>query len=172
MCADYSYSMSGPSKNDLGNLNISTEDILKSVVEIVTGMVALIPEIPELEDMSTTELYVFLFSAVSDKVSNGILAKQLNISKAAVSIATKSLLKKGLIKTIQSQEDRRHFHIVLSQEGKNVYNKLLEAFGRIFEQLLVSLPKEEIMKLQIGFETMVRFSRMITEFKSKANNND
>jgi len=78
--------------------SLNPESILRNIVEIVTGMVSLIPEIPELEGMSTTELYVFLFSATSDKVSNGTLSKQLNISKAAVSIATKSLIKKGVIK--------------------------------------------------------------------------
>ena len=144
---------------------LEPENILKSVVEIVTGMVSLIPEMPELEGMSTTELYVFLFSATFENVSNGTLAKQLNISKAAVSIATKSLIKKGLIKTIQSEEDRRHFYIVLSDEGKSLYKKLLKAFQDIFNKILSTLSKEELSKLQFGFEVMVKLSRMLNEYK-------
>jgi DNA-binding MarR family transcriptional regulator len=145
--------------------SLNPESILRNIVEIVTGMVSLIPEIPELEDMSTTELYVFLFSAMSDKVSNGTLSKQLNISKAAVSIATKSLIKKGLIKTIQSEEDRRHFYIVLSDKGKSLYKKLLKAFEYIFNKILSLLSKEELSNLQLGFDVMVRFSRMLNEYK-------
>lgn len=144
---------------------LEPENILKSVVEIVTGMVSLIPEMPELEGMSTTELYVFLFSATFENVSNGTLAKQLNISKAAVSIATKSLIKKGVIKTIQSEEDRRHFYIVLSDEGKSLYKKLLKAFEDIFNKILSSLSKEELSNLQLGFEVMVKFSRVLNKYK-------
>lgn len=56
-----------------------------------------IPEVVEIEKMSTTELYVFLFIGSEGRTINSVLSKVLGISRPSVSIATKSLLKKGLI---------------------------------------------------------------------------
>ncbi len=144
---------------------ISSEEVLRSVIEIITGIVGLIPEIPELEDMSTTELYVFLFTAVSKDASNSMLAKQLNISKSAVSIATKFLIEKNLIASKQSSRDRRHTFLVLTGYGKNVYKKLLGAFENLLANVYASLKDKDTAKLESAFEILESFAKRCKELK-------
>jgi len=144
---------------------VSSESVLKNIIEILTGIVGLIPEIDELENMSTTELYIFLFTAVSKSASNSMLSKQLNISKSAVSIATKSLLGRGLIDSKQSKEDRRQSFLILTKYGEEIYRKLLKAFEEILREVYRSIDKEGTDRLEDAFEVLVNFAKLCKRIK-------
>jgi len=60
---------------------------------------------------------------VINKLGNpnlGEIAKALNISKPSVTAIVDKMTEKGYIKKIQSDEDRRSFHVHLSDKGKKV----------------------------------------------------
>jgi len=137
-------------------------DILRKVVGIVSGLVKFIPEVVEIEKMSTTELYVFLFVGSEGRTMNSILSKELGISRPSVSIATKSLLKKGLIETHHDEDDRRFIYISLSQSGKTTFDKFLDAFGKIVANVLSKLSESEAAKLNESFEMLVKFVKSLS----------
>ncbi|MCE5210311.1 MAG: MarR family transcriptional regulator [Deltaproteobacteria bacterium] len=77
---------------------------------------------------------------VINKLGNpnlGEIAKALNISKPSVTAIVDKMTEKGYIKKIQSDEDRRSFHVHLSDKGKKVvqmhdetHKKIAEFFGK------------------------------------------
>jgi len=159
-------SLKGASEVELDFGCDGMRDILKKVVGIVSGLVRFIPEVVEIEKMSTTELYVFLFIGSEGRTINSVLSKVLGISRPSVSIATKSLLKKGLIEMHHDEDDRRFVYISLSQSGKATFDKFLDAFGKVIARVLSKLSESEATKLNESFEMLVKFVDSINSLES------
>ncbi|MEJ5257244.1 MAG: MarR family transcriptional regulator [Fervidobacterium sp.] len=141
---------------------LCVEEVLSDILNIITNMVSLLPEFQEIEDMSTTELYVFLFTAISDNqkdVSNTNLSKKLHISKSAVSVATKLLIKKGIIQAVQDIEDRRHSYLTLTPRGKAIFNEFKRSFGNLLNEVVSSMNEGELKKLTESFKMLAEFSK-------------
>ncbi len=141
-----------------------TRDILRKVLGIVSGLVRFIPEVTEMEKMSTTELYVFLFVGSEGRTMNSVLSKEIGISRSNVSIATKSLLKKGLIEMHHDEDDRRFIYITLSQSGRATFDRFLDAFGRIIASVLSNLSERDAERLNESFEMIVKFVKSLSSF--------
>ena len=83
-------------------LNIEfAKEVVKNIMEITTNFVNFIPQISEFEEMSTTELYIFLFIATNDKTFNNEISKKLGVSKSTVSMSLKKLIENKLIELIR-----------------------------------------------------------------------
>ena len=141
-----------------------TRDILRKVLGIVSGLVRFIPEVTEMEKMRTTELYVFLFVGSEGRTMNSALSKEIGISRSNVSVATKSLLKKGLIEMHHDEDDRRFIYITLSQSGRVTFDRFLDAFGRIIVSVLSKLSESDAEKLNESFEMIVKFVESLSSF--------
>ncbi len=141
-----------------------TRDILRKVLGIVSGLVRFIPEVTEMEKMRTTELYVFLFVGSEGRTMNSVLSKEIGISRSNVSVATKSLLKKGLIEMHHDEDDRRFIYITLSQSGRVTFDRFLDAFGRIIVSVLSKLSESDAEKLNESFEMIVKFVESLSSF--------
>jgi len=151
--------------NDLALVEYDdARDILRKVLGIVSGLVRFIPEVTEMENMSTTELYVFLFVGSEGRTMNSALSKEIGISRSNVSIATKSLLKKGLIEMNHDEDDRRFIYITLSQSGRDTFDRFLDTFGRIIASVSSKLPESDAEKLNESFEMIVRFVESLSSF--------
>ncbi|MGQ9856580.1 MAG: MarR family winged helix-turn-helix transcriptional regulator [Fervidobacterium sp.] len=143
---------------------ICVEEILSDILNIITSMVSLLPEFQDIEDMSTTELYIFLFTAISDNqkdVSNTNLSKKLHISKSAVSVATKLLIKKGIIQAVQDIEDRRHSYLTLTTKGKAIFSEFKQSFERLLNEVVSSMNEDELRKLTESFKMLAEFSKKV-----------
>jgi len=72
------------------------------------------------------------------------IANNLAIDKAAVARSVKNMQKKGYVRTVQSDLDRRAKELYLTETGKELDQLMLQINGKWMNYVLGSLSQEEI----------------------------
>ena len=75
------------------------------------------------------------------------IAAHIKRSKPSVTIAVDKLESKGYIKRVQSNRDRRSFHIHLTEKGKRFHEAQKTTEYKMYEKLNSSLNEEEMKQL-------------------------
>ena len=120
------------------NLSISNE-ILKALRKIIRAIDLNSKKISKKYNLTGPQLLVLkeLFDQGSCPVGN--LAKQISLSHATVTEIVDRLEKKGYVKRIKSEEDKRKIFVVLEKTAKDVLDKkpalIQEKFLEEFEKL-------------------------------------
>ena len=84
---------------------------------------------------------------IIDKLDNpslGEIAKVLELSKPSVTAIVDNLVKKGYIEKFQSDEDRRIFHVHLSDKGKQLVKMHQETHNRIADLFRHNLDSDDL----------------------------
>jgi DNA-binding MarR family transcriptional regulator len=81
------------------------------------------------------QILIFLNTHNQDKCNVSYLAKEFNLTKATVSDAIQSLLRKGYITKRQSQSDARSYGIELTRSGKLLYQKISNYSDKLIEPI-------------------------------------
>jgi DNA-binding MarR family transcriptional regulator len=77
----------------------------------------------------------------------GEIAKALKLSKPSVTAIVDKLAGKGYIEKFQSDEDRRSFHVHLSDKGRKLIEKHDEAHNKIAELFTSNLNDDDLKTL-------------------------
>lgn len=97
----------------------------------------------DLNGIAHTEWRVMAVLGVSSGVSAGYVAEKTAMDKVAVSRAIKNMIKNGLIERRFSNEDKRRSELMLSQTGKDVYNKIVPLVLQYENDILETLNENE-----------------------------
>lgn len=98
---------------------------------------------------------------VIDRLENpnlGEIAKALNLSKPSVTAIVEKLTAKGYLKKFQSDEDRRSFHVHLSEKGKKLaqlHNETHKRIAELFEKNMDSKDLKTLVTLLNKFVSKV-----------------
>lgn len=85
----------------------------------------------------------------------GEVAKELNLTKPAISALVNRLSKNGLIQKTQSEEDRRIYHLSVTEKGKQIIegdNLLYTQLSEIIESLV---SENQLKDLRVLLEKVV-----------------
>jgi len=88
---------------------------------------------------------------VINKLGNpnlGEIAKALKLSKPSVTAIVDKLSGKGYIQKFQSDEDRRSFHVHLSDKGKKLVEMHNETHKRIADVFINNMNSNDLKKLE------------------------
>lgn len=100
---------------------------------------------------------------LSDEMSAptiGDIAKNINNSQNTVSEKVNRLEKKGLVKRVKSEEDRRVSRVVLTDEGRELINDISEeASGKFLLDSILDLDEGDIDNLLNGLEKLYKNMR-------------
>lgn len=90
----------------------------------------------------------------------GDIAKNINNSQNTVSEKVNRLEKKGLVKRVKSEKDRRVSRVVLTDEGRKLINDISEeASGRFLLDSILNLDESDIDNLLNGLEKLYKKMR-------------
>lgn len=90
----------------------------------------------------------------------GDIAKNINNSQNTVSEKVNRLEKKGLVKRVKSDEDRRVSRVVLTDEGRKLINDISEeASGKFLLESILDLEESDIDNLLNGLEKLYKKMR-------------
>jgi len=105
-----------------------------------------------------TQILIYIFHQPDFDKNITTLAQRLNITKATVSDAVKSLEQKKLISKVADKEDSRYFYLNLTQKGKDLVKKI-ESWGDKVKENFKDISEsdkthlyENLLKLLISFE--------------------
>ena len=104
-----------------------------------------------------TEWRVMAVLGVSSGVSAGHVAKKTAMDKVAVSRAIKNMIKNGLIERRFSKEDKRRSELMLSEEGQNVYRKIVPLVLQYEDDIMGRLSETERSELTNIFAKLTAY---------------
>ena len=83
------------------------------------------------------------------------LADQLDVTKPSVTALVKKLMKMGYVKKVQSQEDLRVYHIVLTAKGKQFTEMHDQTHRLLAERLTQNLNEQEIHQMAVMLKKVI-----------------
>lgn len=82
------------------------------------------------------------------------ISTDMGVSVPAVSRSLKSLEVRGIVSRVTDKNCRRNTFVIITEDGRNVFDKNMEVLGRFIKKVITSFTDEEI-------EQMTRFSKKI-----------
>lgn len=104
------------------------------------------------------EIYFLMTVGEKGNLSMGEIAAELNVSQGAATQIASRLLKKKLIMKLMEQADKRRVQIVLTSEGKRVFDEYVaynQKRGEEIDAYFDEFSEEEIQKI-MKYEMMVK----------------
>ncbi|WP_099188264.1 MarR family winged helix-turn-helix transcriptional regulator [Tepidibacter mesophilus] len=111
----------------------------------------------EFSRFSINHMYYLEYIYTLNNPTFSQLAHALNVSKPSVTAMIKRLTDKGYVKKLNSEQDKREFHIYLTDRGKEILDAELEIYKSFADKISECLSEDE-MKL---------FSSLVLKITSK-----
>ncbi|WPX08665.1 MarR family winged helix-turn-helix transcriptional regulator [Anaerocellum danielii] len=91
---------------------------------------------------------IMVLSENSQPMTMKDIASELGISPSTLTGIVDKLVEKGIVKREPDPQDRRKIQVFLTEEGKNIVEKVNEFRTRVLEPILKNLSPEEINLLK------------------------
>jgi DNA-binding MarR family transcriptional regulator len=126
----------------------STLDHLMEVISrMIAEMEALAVEEAGFADLSMRQVVYLQTITEIERPTFSDVADRLGVSKPSVTAIVGTLIRKGYVKKIQSEEDRRVYHIVLTKKGQDFEQLHTATHQRLAQHLVRNLTAEEAQQL-------------------------
>ena len=135
---------------------INSDIIFKIIFNIVVEFVNFLPKNSTLEELSTNELYLFLFVCFNKPTTMKNCSNKLQLSKSSITLLTDKLENKGLIKRIRSSEDRRKIYLTTTNKGEEIFSNFSKNFKNLAHNIEGKFTNEELKIINKGFEIFLK----------------
>lgn len=120
-------------------------------MEIITRKVGEIEEQAikesDLTDLSMRQLYYLDMIYQMEYPTATDLAQRLGLSKPSVTVIVRNLVQNGYVRRVPSEEDKRLFHIYLTDKGEGVVKKHHRSHENLAQYFSLSLTESELHQL-------------------------
>ena len=120
-------------------LNQILKDLFFKILKIQSKMVSLAAQ----ENISRTEMHTLEAIQESEYVTLTQIADKLSITKATASVTIKRLVKKGFVKKVKEENDKRISTLKLTQKGEDSCDKHRQFHDGLVEGILMDFKIEE-----------------------------
>ncbi len=98
--------------------------------------------------LTTVETFCMEIIYYFGKPTINEFAKMANISSPNAAYKVNNLIKKGYIKKVQSQEDKREYHLEVTEKYKNYYNISYDYVNVVMERIKERFSEDELKTLE------------------------
>jgi len=130
-------------------------EVLKSIFLLVMKFSKFLPPIEEFSDMRSSEIYSFLYVALFGPRKMKDISEFLSTTKSNVTVVVDALETRGLVRREHDTTDRRTYQVVLTERGRELFEKVKESFGRLMDSVMEKLSPEDRAVIGEGFKRMV-----------------
>lgn len=102
----------------------------------------------EYRDMTANDMHVIEAIGMEEMKNMTSVARSLEVTTGTLTIAVNSLVKKGYVDRVRSEEDRRVVLISLSEKGKRAYLHHQKFHDRMIKAVMRELTEEEQIVLE------------------------
>lgn len=113
----------------------------------------------EYQDVTTNDMHVIEAIGLDTAKNMTSVAKELDVTTGTLTIAVNSLVKKGYVDRVRSEEDRRVVLISLSDKGKKAYLHHQKFHEDMIESVVDELTEEEQRVLEKALTKLYAFFR-------------
>ncbi len=108
--------------------------------------------------------HLLMYLEKNANVSQTHLARELNISTAAVTISLKKLEAEGYITRSMDEKDNRYNQVEITQKGRDIIRQSLQIFQEMDRTIFEGFSNEELIQLSGYFERILEnLSRQRTQ---------
>lgn len=113
----------------------------------------------EYKNMTSNDMHVIEAIGMEEAKNMTSVARSLDVTTGTLTIAVNSLVKKGYVDRVRSEEDRRVVLISLSEKGKKAYLHHRKFHDRMVGAVVEELTEEEQQVLEKALTKLNRFFR-------------
>ena len=113
----------------------------------------------EYKDVTANDMHVIEAVDMEGARNMTSVAKTLGVTTGTLTIAVNSLVKKGCVERVRSEEDRRVVLISLSEKGRKAYLHHQRFHEQMIEAIVEELSAEEQVVLEKALVKLDRFFR-------------
>lgn len=130
-------------------------DINRTLNELLVGLFRSITTIEEhtictgeYKDMTTNDMHVIEAIGREEPRNMTAVARALNVTTGTLTISMNSLVKKGYVQRVRSEEDRRVVLVSLTEKGRNAFDHHKRFHEEMIAHVVEGLSEEEKQVLQ------------------------
>ncbi len=111
------------------------------------------------KDMTTNDMHVIEAIGIGEPKNMTSVAKSLMVTTGTLTISVNSLVKKGFVERVRSEEDRRVVLISLTARGRKAFRDHQKFHEEMVSSIISSLSEEEQLILQKALGNLSEFFR-------------
>ena len=142
------------------NINSTLNDVLVKLFRNVNTIEERAIRTEEYKDVTTNDMHVIEAIGMEGARNMTSVARSLEVTTGTLTIAINSLVKKGYVDRVRSEEDRRVVLISLSEKGKRAYLHHRRFHERMIESVVEELTEEEQQILEKALAKLYHFFRV------------
>ena len=101
----------------------------------------------EFKDISNNDMHIIEAIGIEEPRNMSTVAKSLSVTVGTLTIAVNSLVKKGYVKRVRSEEDRRVVLLSLPEKGLRAYRHHAQFHKQMVEAVMQNMTEEELSVL-------------------------
>lgn len=142
------------------NINSTLNDVLVRLFRNVNAIEERAMRTEEYKDVTTNDMHVIEAIGMEGAKNMTSVARSLEVTTGTLTIAINSLVKKGYVDRVRSEEDRRVVLISLSEKGRRAYLHHRRFHEQMIESVVEELTEEEQRILAKALAKLYHFFRV------------
>ena len=143
------------------DINAALNEVFVKVFKNITGIEERAIRTGEYHNATANNMHVIEAIGMGKPRNMASVANALSVTTGTLTISVNSLVKKGFVERVRSEEDRRVVLVSLTEKGKMVYIKHQKFHEELVESIVNRLDEEEKVLLEKVLSNLNRyFSKM------------
>lgn len=117
----------------------------------------------EFQDISNNDMHIIEAIGMDEPKNMSMIAKAMSVTIGTLTIAINSLVKKGYVKRLRSEQDKRVVYISLTEKGKRAYRHHEEFHRQMIAATIEGLSEDETKILVKALSNLNSFFRRYQE---------
>lgn len=142
------------------SINSTLNDVLVKLFRNVNVIEERAMRTGEYKDVTTNDMHVIEAIGMEGARNMTSVARSLEVTTGTLTIAINSLVKKGYVDRVRSEEDRRVVLISLSEKGRRAYLHHRRFHEQMIDSVVAELTEEEQRVLEKALAKLNHFFRV------------
>lgn len=128
---------------DTVEINTALNEILGNLLHHVNDIEERAVKTEEFKDVTSNDIHVIDVIGLGQPKNMTAVAKELGVTTGTLTISVNSLVKKGFVQRVRSEEDRRVVLVSLSSKGIRAYRHHKEYHDKMINAIVSQMNDEE-----------------------------
>ncbi len=139
------------------DINSTLNDVLVKLFRNVNVIEERAIRTEEYKDVTTNDMHVIEAIGMEGAKNMTSVARALEVTTGTLTISVNSLVKKGYVDRVRSEEDRRVVLVSLSEKGRRAYLHHKRFHEQMIDSVVEELTEEEQLVLEKALSKLNRF---------------
>ena len=145
------------------DINAALNEVFVKVFKNITGIEEKVILTDAYQNATTNDMHVMEAIGVEQPKNMTSVAKALSVTTGTLTISVNSLVKKGFVERVRSEEDRRVVLVSLTEKGKRVYRKHQQFHEELVQSIVAQLNDEEKVVLEKVLTNLNKYFKTLQE---------